>query len=101
MARYHIWTVGCQMKEADSERLARALDDRGHQPTASVESADLIVLNTCSVRQAAEDRARGKGGPLRPLKLARPGLLVALGGCMVAPDTEPELRRRLPYVDVF
>ncbi len=98
---YYIWTVGCQMNEADSERLARALEDRGLQRTASVERADLIVLNTCSVRQAAEEKAFSKAGTLRPLKLARPDLLVALGGCMVAEDTTPDLRRRLPYVDLF
>lgn len=98
---YYIWTVGCQMNEADSERLARALEDRGLQPASSVERADVVVLNTCSVRQAAEEKAFSKAGTLRPLKLARPDLLVALGGCMVAADTVQDLRRRLPYVDLF
>lgn len=98
---YYIWTVGCQMNEADSERLARALGARGLAATEAVEKADLIVLNTCSVRQAAEEKAFSKAGTLRPLKLARPDLLVALGGCMVADDTIRELRRKLPYVDLF
>ncbi len=99
--RYYLWTVGCQMNEADSERIGRALDDRGLELASAAEQADVIVLNTCSVRQAAEEKALGKVGSLRPLKLARPDLIVAFGGCMVAPDTLPGLRQRLPYVDVF
>src|SRR5579883_565824 len=99
--RYYIWTVGCQMNVADSERIGRALQDRGLSEAPSAEQADVIVLNTCSVRQAAEDKAYGKVGSLRPLKLARPDLILAFGGCMVAQDTLPMLRRRLPYVDVF
>src|SRR5713101_3350866 len=89
------------MNEADSERIGRALQDRGLDEASSAEQADVIVLNTCSVRQAAEEKAFGKIGSLRPLKIARPDLIVAFGGCMVAPDTLPGLRRRLPYVDVF
>jgi len=99
--RYYIWTVGCQMNEADSERIGRALHDRGLTEATSAEQADVVVLNTCSVRQAAEDKALGKVGSLRPLKLARPDLVIAFGGCMVAPDTVEQLRHKLPYVDVF
>jgi tRNA-2-methylthio-N6-dimethylallyladenosine synthase len=89
------------MNVADSERIERAFQDRGLEPALAAEQADVIVLNTCSVRQAAEEKALGKIGSLRPLKAARPDLIVAFGGCMVAPDTLPGLRRRLPYVDVF
>lgn len=99
--RYYIWTVGCQMNEADSERIGRALEDRGLTESPSAEKADVVVLNTCSVRQAAEEKAFGKVGSLRSLKLARPDLVLAFGGCMVAPDTVEPLRRRLPFVDVF
>lgn len=99
--RYYIWTVGCQMNEADSERIGRSLQDRGLEEAATAEQADVIVLNTCSVRQAAEDKALSKVGSLRPLKVARPDLIVAFGGCMVADDTVKDLRRRMPYVDVF
>jgi tRNA-2-methylthio-N6-dimethylallyladenosine synthase len=99
--RYYVWTVGCQMNVADSERIERAFQDRGLEPAQAAEQADVIVLNTCSVRQAAEEKALGKIGSLRPLKVARPDLIVAFGGCMVADDTLPKLRRRLPYVDVF
>ena len=99
--RYFLWTVGCQMNEADSERIGRTLQDRGLTAAASIEQADVVILNTCSVRQAAEEKAFGKVGSLRPLKVARPDLIVAFGGCMVATDTVDKLRRRLPYVDVF
>ena len=99
--RYYVWTVGCQMNEADSERIERALQDRGLDAARSAEAADVIILNTCSVRQAAEEKALGKAGSLRPLKLARPDLIVGFGGCMVADNTVDGLRRRLPYVDVF
>jgi tRNA-2-methylthio-N6-dimethylallyladenosine synthase len=99
--RYYVWTVGCQMNVADSERIERAFQDRGLESAQAAEQADVIVLNTCSVRQAAEEKALGKIGSLRPLKIARPDLIVAFGGCMVAPDTLPKLRQRLPYVDVF
>jgi tRNA-2-methylthio-N6-dimethylallyladenosine synthase len=99
--RYYLWTVGCQMNEADSERIGRALQDRGLDPAGAAEHADVIVLNTCSVRRAAEEKALGKVGSLRPLKLARPDLIVGFGGCMVAGDTVEDLRRHFPYVDVF
>src|SRR5207253_515792 len=99
--RYYIWTVGCQMNEADSERIERSLQDRGLEASRAAEQADVVILNTCSVRQAAEEKALGKIGALRPLKIARPDLIVAFGGCMVAPDTVPHLRTKLPYVDVF
>lgn len=99
--QYYIWTVGCQMNEADSERIARALQGRGLEAARSAEQADVVVLNTCAVRQAAEEKALGKVGSLRPLKVARPDLIVAFGGCMVADNTVKDLRRRLPYVDVF
>ncbi|HVB96651.1 MAG TPA: tRNA (N6-isopentenyl adenosine(37)-C2)-methylthiotransferase MiaB [Chloroflexota bacterium] len=99
--RYYVWTVGCQMNEADSERIVRALQDRGLAEAQSAEQADVVILNTCSVRQAAEDKALSKVGSLRPLKLARPDLIIGFGGCMVAGDTVDGLRRRLPYVDVF
>ena len=99
--KYYIWTVGCQMNVADSERLARELADRGHESTGNARDADLVVMNTCSVRQAAEEKAFGRAGSIKPLKEIRSDLIVAFGGCMVADDTVPELRRRMPYVDHF
>ena len=99
--KYYIWTVGCQMNVADSERLARELSDRGHESINNAAEADLVVMNTCSVRQAAEEKAFGRAGSIKPLKEIRSDLIVAFGGCMVADDTVPELRRRMPYVDHF
>jgi tRNA-2-methylthio-N6-dimethylallyladenosine synthase len=101
MPRYHIWTVGCQMNEADSAKLAAGLHRLGWLETARPEEADLIVLNTCSVRQKAEDRAVSKLGLLRRLKARRDGRLkIAVMGCMVGLRSH-HLRERFPFVDVF
>ncbi|MCL5265421.1 MAG: tRNA (N6-isopentenyl adenosine(37)-C2)-methylthiotransferase MiaB [Chloroflexi bacterium] len=97
---YHIWTVGCQMNKADSERIATALERLGLRPTSDKENADVIVLNSCSVRRSAEDRVLSKLGSLKPLKRARPEMIVALAGCMVGNDIA-SLREKLPFVDVF
>jgi tRNA-2-methylthio-N6-dimethylallyladenosine synthase len=97
--RYHIWTIGCQMNTADSEKLAAGLERLGLEEAACLEEADLVVLNTCSVRQHAEERAISKLGVLRKLK-SRRNLTIAVMGCMVGPRTD-DLRRRFPYVDVF
>src|SRR5262245_62637808 len=101
MARtYYIWTVGCQMNEADSEKLARQLESRGLMPAGRMENADYIVLNTCSVRAAAEEKTYGKLGELKALKRRRPDVTIAVGGCMVGAD-HSELARRAPHVDEF
>jgi tRNA-2-methylthio-N6-dimethylallyladenosine synthase len=97
--RYHIWTIGCQMNKADSDKLAAGLERLGLEEAARPEEADLVVLNTCSVRQHAEERAISKLGVLRKLK-SRRNLTIAVMGCMVGPRTD-DLRRRFPYVDVF
>lgn len=68
--KYHIWTEGCQMNVADSHRLASALEKMGYEPTRQPHHADVIVLNTCVVRQSAEDKAIGRLSSLRPLKIA-------------------------------
>ena len=100
MRNYHIWTVGCQMNKADSERLESALVQMGLAPTPSPKNADVIVLNSCVVRQSAEDRVVGTLTSLKPLKERNPDRVIALMGCMVGPKTA-ELERRFPYVDVF
>ena len=99
--RYHIWTIGCQMNVADSERLERALLARGLVRSPNPADADVVVLNTCSVRQAAEEKALSKAGTLATLKRERPHVLLAVGGCMVGLDTIPTLKRRFPYIDHF
>jgi tRNA-2-methylthio-N6-dimethylallyladenosine synthase len=97
---YYIWTVGCQMNEADSEKLARELERRGLRPAGRLDQADYIVLNTCSVRAAAEEKTYGKLGELKELKRRRPEITIAVGGCMVGPD-HADLARRAPHVDEF
>jgi tRNA-2-methylthio-N6-dimethylallyladenosine synthase len=98
--KYYLWTVGCQMNKADSEKLAAGFDRIGLKATDRIERADIVVLNTCSVRQHAEDRAYSKLGRVRELKLQRPDLKVALMGCMVGLKTD-DLEKRFPQVDVF
>ena len=100
MDGYYIWTVGCQMNKADSERLESALGQMGLEPRPSPKEADVIVLNSCVVRQSAEDRVVGMMTSLKPLKQRKQDKVLALMGCMVGPKTD-ELEKRFPYVDVF
>jgi tRNA-2-methylthio-N6-dimethylallyladenosine synthase len=101
MKKYHVWTEGCQMNVADSQRLGSALEHLGYEFTGKAEDADVIVLNTCVVRQSAEDKAYGRLSSLRPLKSKNPGLVVNLMGCLVGIREPERLRARYPYVDVF
>jgi len=98
--KYYLWTVGCQMNRADSEKLAAGFTRLGLKATDRPERADIVVVNTCSVRQHAEDRAYSKLGRIRDLKRERPDLKVAVMGCMVGLKTD-DLQRRFPQVDVF
>jgi tRNA-2-methylthio-N6-dimethylallyladenosine synthase len=98
--RYYIWTFGCQMNKADSAKLAAGLERLGHQAVGSAEEADLLVVNTCAVRDHAEQRASSKLGDAKRLKAERRDLKIVLTGCMVGPRLD-ELRRRFPYVDAF
>jgi len=99
--KYHIWTEGCQMNVADSRRLGSALERLGYTHTPAAEEADVIVLNTCVVRQSAEDRAYGRLHSLRPLKEKNPRLVINLMGCLVGVRGDEKLRQRFPFVDVF
>jgi tRNA-2-methylthio-N6-dimethylallyladenosine synthase len=99
--RYHIWTEGCQMNVADSQRVASALESLGYLHADTPEEADVVVLNTCVVRQSAEDRAYGRLTTLRPVKLQRPGMVINLMGCLVGVKGNQALQQALPYVDVF
>ncbi|MCH7838512.1 MAG: MiaB/RimO family radical SAM methylthiotransferase, partial [Chloroflexi bacterium] len=98
--RYHIWTVGCQMNVADSQKLAAGLDKLGWAEVGEPEEADLVVLNTCSIRDHAEHRAISKLGTLKKMRGAGSDFKIAVMGCMVGPKTD-ELRRRFPFVDAF
>ncbi|MEX1103924.1 MAG: tRNA (N6-isopentenyl adenosine(37)-C2)-methylthiotransferase MiaB, partial [Dehalococcoidia bacterium] len=99
-SKYYLWTVGCQMNKADSEKLAAGFTRLGMRATDRPERADVVVINTCSVRQHAEDRAYSKLGRVRDLKKERPDLKLAVMGCMVGLKTD-DLEKRFPYVDVF
>ncbi len=99
-SRYYLWTVGCQMNRADSDKLAAGFDRLGMKAVDRAERADIVVVNTCSVRQHAEDRAYSKLGRVRDIKRERPELKLAVMGCMVGLKTD-DLRKRFPYVDVF
>lgn len=99
--KYHIWTAGCQMNVADSQRVASALERLGYRSTGSADDADVIVLNTCVVRQSAEDKAHGRLSSLRPLKEDNPELVINLMGCMVGVKGNEKLKKTYPYVDVF
>jgi tRNA-2-methylthio-N6-dimethylallyladenosine synthase len=99
--KYHIWTEGCQMNVADTQRVGSALEHLGYQFTGAAEEADVIVLNTCVVRQSAEDKATGRLTSLRPLKEQNPDLVINLMGCMVGVRGVEKLRAKFPFVDVF
>ncbi len=100
METYHIWTIGCQMNTADSERLGSALEQLGLTAAPRPGDADVVVLNSCVVRQSAEDKVTGTLHLTQPLRKKRPDSVLALTGCMVGPRTE-DLQRRFPHVDLF
>ncbi|MFZ5911773.1 MAG: tRNA (N6-isopentenyl adenosine(37)-C2)-methylthiotransferase MiaB [Chloroflexota bacterium] len=99
--KYHLWTEGCQMNVADSQRVGSSLEHLGYTFTDKAEEADVIVLNTCVVRQSAEDKAYGRLQSLRPLKEKNPALVINLMGCLVGVRGAEKLQKRLPFVDVF
>jgi tRNA-2-methylthio-N6-dimethylallyladenosine synthase len=100
MPRYFVWTIGCQMNKAESQRIAGYLDSAGCQAATSFSHADLVVLNTCVVRQSAENKALGTLNLLKGLKNKHPSLQILVTGCLVNSDTE-ELKRRFPHVDLL
>ncbi len=100
MSRYSIWTIGCQMNKAESQHIAGYLDSAGYQATASFQEANLIVLNTCVVRQSAEDKVLGTLNGLQGLKRKRPNLSILVTGCFVDSDIEG-LKSQFPQVDFF
>jgi tRNA-2-methylthio-N6-dimethylallyladenosine synthase len=96
---YELRTFGCQMNVHDSERLAGLLEAAGHVKAEDGTSADVVVFNTCAVRENADDRLYGTLGHLRPIKEANPGMQIAVGGCLAQKDGDTVLRRA-PWVDV-
>ena len=100
MESFHIWTIGCQMNKADSQRLGSALEQLGLREVGTANEADLVVLNSCVVRQQAEDKVVGNLTWMKPWRSEDPDRVVALMGCMVGSKPD-ELARRFPFVDLF
>ncbi len=98
--KYWLWTVGCQMNKVDSERVATLLESQGCVRADSEEQADIIILNSCAVRESAERRVSGKLGNLVKLKEERPELIVGLTGCSVEPNLE-NTRKRFKGADLY
>ncbi|SFQ33651.1 tRNA-2-methylthio-N6-dimethylallyladenosine synthase [Amycolatopsis arida] len=96
---YQIRTFGCQMNVHDSERLAGQLEDAGYEPAGPEGTPDVIVFNTCAVRENADNKLYGHLGQLRPVKRANPNLQIAVGGCLAQKD-RGEIVQRAPWVDV-
>jgi tRNA-2-methylthio-N6-dimethylallyladenosine synthase len=99
MAKLHLITYGCQMNEYDSERVAGLLGRQRYELTDRPSEADVILLNTCAIREKCEDKVYSKLGELRRLKAARPGLVIGVMGCL-AQLHQAEIRRRAPVVDL-
>ncbi len=97
--RYLVQTFGCQMNEHDSERIAGLLEADGMERAGSLEDTDVIVLNTCCIRESADSKFYGHLGQLKPLKEANPHLQIAVAGCLAQKDREL-VRERAPHVDV-
>jgi tRNA-2-methylthio-N6-dimethylallyladenosine synthase len=96
---FYIHTIGCQMNVSDSERIARSLAALGYGPAPSTDSADLVVVNTCSVRAKAEQKAFSLLGQLAAVKARRPELVVVVAGCVAQQEGE-RIRERAPHVDL-
>gem|GEM_PF-558 len=99
MPSYAIHTFGCQMNAHDSERMHEVLRGSGYTEASSPDEADVIVLNTCSVREKAEQKLRSEVGRLAPLKRQRPDTLLVVAGCMAQQEGE-RIRKRMPSIDV-
>ncbi|MEM7034569.1 MAG: tRNA (N6-isopentenyl adenosine(37)-C2)-methylthiotransferase MiaB [Chloroflexota bacterium] len=99
--KYHLWTIGCQMNEADSQRVGSELEKLGYQYSPTYRDADVVVINTCVVRQSAEDKATGFLSSIKPLKEKNPNATIALMGCLVGVRGGRHLQKRFPYVDVL
>jgi tRNA-2-methylthio-N6-dimethylallyladenosine synthase len=101
MPKYQIITFGCQMNEHDSELIAGMLEHCGYIPTDEQNEADIIIINTCCVRETAENKVFGLLGRLGKLKKEKPGLIIGMGGCMSQQEhMGRRIKQRFPYVDI-
>lgn len=96
---FHTITFGCQMNLNDSERLAGQLRTIGYELTENMEEADIILINTCCVRESAEKKIYGKIGELKRLKLVNPNLIIGVAGCMAQKDKD-KILKKFPHVDL-
>ena len=96
---YEVKTYGCQMNVHDSERLTGLLEDAGYVAAPADEQADVVVFNTCAVRENADNRLYGNLGHLAPVKAKKPGMQIAVGGCMAQKDRDT-IVKKAPWVDV-
>jgi len=101
LPRFYVWTLGCQMNRSDSEEMAGRLLATGCAEAATMDAADLIVINTCAIREAAEAKVIGRQGELARLKSVNPSLRVVMTGCAVREMDRDRLDRRFPAVDLF
>lgn len=99
---YCIKTYGCQMNEHDSEKIAGLLNNLGYSETVNVDDADLIIYNTCLVRENAELKVYGNLGELKALKRIKPDLIIAICGCMMQkPEVRDEIKKKYRHVDII
>ncbi len=101
LPRFFVWTLGCQMNRSDSEEMAGRLLTAGATEAPTMEAADLVVINTCAIRELAETKVIGRQGHLQRLKDANPSMRVVLTGCAVRERDRDGLERRYPAVDLF
>jgi len=100
MPKYYIWTIGCQMNKAESQHVAKYLEFLGYEAAIGLHVADLVMLNTCVVRQSAEGKVLGMLGYLKGVKRDKPDLSVIVTGCFVDSDVE-RLKNNFPHVELF
>ena len=99
--KYFIVTYGCQMNVHESEKIAGILQGRGYRESLQEQDADIIVFNTCCIRENAENHAYGNIGALKKLKKNKPSLIIAVGGCMTQQlGAAEKLRKKFPFVDI-
>lgn len=99
---YYITTFGCQMNVHESEKLAGVLENLGYLPCNKLEDADVIVFNTCAIREGAESRALGNVGALKRLKRENPNKIIAVCGCMTQQkDVSERIKKVFPFVDII
>ena len=100
--KYHIITYGCQMNVHESEKMAGILRGMGYEETPSIENADIILFNTCCIRENAENHAFGNIGALKKLKKQKPSLIIAVGGCMTQEKGKTDvLKKKFPFIDIM